>query len=70
MTEKRTCAGYAIIESYMPRNGDEIVIGFNEKQAQPYVCWYCAGGHSFYWGRYSSTYDGAKSAMLERMGVS
>lgn len=49
--EKRSNQGYEIIES-CTIGSTELVIGYNPKAPNPYVCWYCKGGDNYYWGCY------------------
>ena len=46
--EKRSNQGYEIIES-CTIGSTELVIGYNPKAPNPYVCWYCKGGDNYYW---------------------
>lgn len=67
--DKRINANYLIIASFInPWNTDEeVVIGFNEKAPNPYVCWLCNNHNDYYWGRYYNTIFSAFDNYVERI---
>lgn len=61
----RSCQGYEIIKS--GRAGErEVVIGYNPKAPEPYVCWYGRKERGFYWGYYGSSYETVRKKWEER----
>lgn len=63
--EKRSNQGYEIIES-CTIGSKELVIGYNPKAPNPYVCWYCRGGDNYYWGCYCNELSAARESLSER----
>ena len=61
----RSHQGYAIIEGCLVGNM-ELVIGHNPKAPNPYVCWYCKDGDSYYWGYYCNSMKAAREKLVER----
>lgn len=64
-TERRSNQRYQIIES-CSIGSKEIVIGNHPKAPNPYVCWYCKGGDSYYQGHYCNTIESARKKLFER----
>lgn len=64
-TETRSNQGYEIIES-CSIGSKEIVIGHHPKAPNPYVCWYCKGGDSYYQGWYCNTLTAAREKLIGR----
>ena len=63
--EKRSNGGYEIIES-CTIGSTELVIGYNPKAPNPYVCWYCKGGGNYFWGTYCDTIEATRENLSER----
>lgn len=63
--EKRFNQGYEIIES-CAIGSTEIVIGYNPKAPNPYVCWYCKDGKDYFWGYYTNELAPAQDKLRER----
>ena len=64
-TETRFNQGYEIIES-CSIGSKEIVIGHHPKAPNPYVCWYCKVGDSYYQGWYCNTLTAAREKLIGR----
>lgn len=60
----RSNQGYEIIEGSTVGK-EEVVIGYNPKAPNPYVCWYCSDG-DYYWGYYCNTISAARKKLNER----
>ena len=63
--ETRSNQGYEIIES-CTIGSTELVIGYNPKAPNLYVCWYCKGGDNYYWGCYCNELSAARESLSER----
>ena len=63
----RECVGYIIINSKRINEHEEIVIGYNEKAVQKYVCWYCRDNDNYFWGYYTNNLKDAMKKMDERI---
>lgn len=63
--KERINKNYKIIESRTIGN-TELVIGYSPKAANPYVCWYCSNGDSYYWGYYTNELSDAQNKLSER----
>lgn len=63
--KKRCNRGYEIIESCTV-GGTELVIGYNPKAVNPYVCWYCKDGDNYFWGYYCNEISEARKILNER----
>ena len=63
----RECAGYKIINAKSINEHEEIVIGYNEKAAQKYVCWYCRDNDSYFWGCYTNDLRACLDKFEERI---
>lgn len=63
----RENAGYQIIASTPVNERDEVVIGKSLK-CDDYVCWFYRNDEdSYFWGRYTSTYEGALRVYIDRL---
>lgn len=63
--KQRINNNYTIIEGCYVAN-TEIVIGYNPKAANPYVCWYCKDGIDYFWGYYTNELRDARQKLMER----
>lgn len=60
--------GYKIIKNVRLNDDLELVVGYNEKQMEPYVCWYHRDDNDYYfWGRYTTTYEEANYCLNQRV---
>ena len=64
---ERINEGYKIVQAVRIGRTEEVVIGFNPKAVQPYVCWYCLNGGNYFTGHYDYSFKGALKDLAVRI---
>lgn len=66
MQDKRTNAGYEIIQS-IPVGNTEFVLGESHGGGAKYVTWECKDGTNYFWGHYFMERENAVNDLYDRV---